>query len=195
MRSLSTSCVSHDDDTKRILNHSQSQSIHQQQKQQQQQRSTRPKTKALQSAVPNVPSLVNQNVGYAHGSSVQNDVSNQNILKLIDKQSEIATLLVKQHILSSLPPREIPYFDGDPLRFHEFMRSFEEVVEKRADSPGDCLHFLEQYTRGQPKELVKSCQHMTPAQGYLRAKTLLKENFGNEVKIALSYMEKALGRL
>ncbi len=80
----------------------------------------------------------------------------------------------------------------DPLRFHEFMRSFEEVVEKRADCPGDCLHFLEQYTRGQPKELVKSCQHMTPAQGYLRAKTLLKENFGNEVKIASSYMEKAL---
>ncbi len=33
---------------------------------------------------------------------------------------------------------------------------------------------------------------MTSAQGYLRAKTLLKENFGNEVKIALSYMEKAL---
>lgn len=78
------------------------------------------------------------------------------------------------------------------MRFYEFMRSFEEMVEKKSDSLGDCLHFLEQYTQGQPKELVRSCQHMTPSQGYLRAKNLLKENFGSEVKIALSYMEKAL---
>lgn len=35
---------------------------------------------------------------------------------------------------------------------------------------------------------------MTPSQGYLRAKALLKENFGNEVKIASSYKEKALSR-
>lgn len=164
---LPVSHASHVDNTQKISN-SQSQLV--------QQPSTRSKTKPSQSTLPNTFPLD----------------SHTSMLQFIGKQNEIATLLVKQHNLASLPPREIPYFDGDPFRFHEFMRSFEEVVEKKADSPGDCLHFLEQYTRGQPKELVRSCQHMIPSQGYLRAKALLKENFGNEVKIAASYMEKAL---
>lgn len=159
-----------------------------------QQPSTRSKMKPSQSTLPNMSSLDSQNTEYAHGPrlSFHNDASHASMLQLMGKQNEIATLLVKQHNLSSLPPREIQSFDGDPLRFHEFMRTFEEVVEKKADNPGDCLHFLEQYTRGQPKELVRSCQLMTPSQGYLKAKALLKENFGNEVKIASSYMEKAL---
>lgn len=127
-----------------------------------------------------------------HGLSLQNDSEEGNILKLIDKQNEIAALLVQQNNLSSLPPREVPVFDGDPLRYHDFMRTFEEMVEKKSNGYADCLHFLEQYTRGQPRELVRSCQHMIPSQGYIRAKDLLKEHFGNEVKIASAYMEKAL---
>lgn len=128
----------------------------------------------------------------AHGSCLQDDLDEGNILKLIDKQNDIAALLVQQNNLSSLPPREVPFFDGDPLRYHDFMRTFEEVVEKKSSGYADSLHFLEQYTRGQPKELVRSCQHMIPSQGYIRAKDLLKEHFGNEVRIASAYMEKAL---
>ncbi len=128
----------------------------------------------------------------AHGSCLQDDLDEGNILKLIDKQNDIAALLVQQNNLSSLPPREVPFFDGDPLRYHDFMHTFEEVVEKKSSGYADSLHFLEQYTRGQPKELVRSCQHMIPSQGYIRAKDLLKEHFGNEVRIASAYMEKAL---
>lgn len=36
-----------------------------------------------------------------------------------------------------------------------------------------------------------SCQHLPPAQGYQRAKDLLKEHFGNEHKIATAYMDKS----
>ncbi|KAI2657502.1 Enolase-phosphatase E1 [Labeo rohita] len=64
--------------------------------------------------------------------------------------------------------------------------------EMKSSGYADCLHFLERYTRGQPRELVRSCQHMIPSQGYIRAKALLKEHFGNEVRIASAYMEKAL---
>lgn len=52
--------------------------------------------------------------------------------------------------------------------------------------------FLEQFTRGQPRELVRSCQHMIPDRGYQLAKELLQEHFGNEYRIAAVYMEKAL---
>lgn len=51
---------------------------------------------------------------------------------------------------------------------------------------------MEQYTTGKPKELVRSCLHMNPVEGYLKAKQLLREHFGNEYQIADTYMNKAL---
>lgn len=54
------------------------------------------------------------------------------------------------------------------------------------------MYFLEQFTRGQPRELVRSCQHMAPEHGYAVAKNLLQEHFGNPYKIATAYMDKAL---
>ncbi|KAL3979219.1 Rab5 GDP/GTP exchange factor [Sarotherodon galilaeus] len=92
--------------------------------------------------------------------------------------------------LSSLPKREIQTFDGDPLHFQAFMRSFEQVIEAKTGDAGDCLHYLAQYTKGQPNELVKSCQHMSESAGYVKAKTLLYEHFGNGHVIASAYLNK-----
>ncbi|KAL0152844.1 hypothetical protein M9458_051849, partial [Cirrhinus mrigala] len=115
-----------------------------------------------------------------------------NMVRLMERQNEIAVMLVQQCNTSLLPHRDILPFDGDPLQYQSFIRSFEEVVEKRANNYGDCFYFLEHYTRGQPRELVRSCQHMASTQGYLRAKALLKEHFGNELKILSAYMDKVL---
>lgn len=55
------------------------------------------------------------------------------------------------------------------------------------------MTFLEQYTRGHPRDLVKSCQHLPPRVGYQRrGKLLLFEHFGNGYKIATAYMDKFL---
>lgn len=62
------------------------------------------------------------------------------------------------------------------------------MVEKV--SRGDCLYYLEQFTRAKPRELVRSCQQIAPECGYDFAKQLLKEHFGNEYKIATAYIEK-----
>lgn len=110
----------------------------------------------------------------------------------MEKQNEITTMLVQQRNISLLPHRDIVYFDVEPLQYKCFKRSIEEVVEKRANDYGDCFYFLEQNSRGQPRELVRSCQHMASKQGYLKAKALLKEHFGNEVKISSAYMDKVL---
>lgn len=56
-----------------------------------------------------------------------------------------------------------------------------------------CLYYLEQYTRGQPRDVVRSCLHMTAEKGYAVAKQLLKEHFGNEFNITAAYMEKVTG--
>jgi len=126
---------------------------------------------------------------------VQNNVEqeSQNLLTIMQRQNDITALLVQQQSSLSLPPRDIPTFDGDPLEYSTFIRAFENGVERKTASSIDCLYFLEQYTKGQPKELVKSCQHMPPERGYQRAKTLLQQRFGNEQSIATAYMEKALG--
>lgn len=114
------------------------------------------------------------------------------ICSIMQRQNEITSMLVRQQLTATLPQRDIPIFDGDPMQYLSFMRTFEHCVEERTSSYQDCLYFLEQYTRGQPRELVRSCMHMPSQQGYQRAKGLLMEHFGNEHKIATAYMERVL---
>lgn len=83
-------------------------------------------------------------------------------------------------------------FDGDPLQYHSFVRAFENIIERNTADHSERLHFLEQHKKGHPKELVRSCQHIEPERGFLRAKALLKEQFSNEHKIASAYMARAL---
>ncbi|KAK0144647.1 hypothetical protein N1851_016989 [Merluccius polli] len=106
-------------------------------------------------------------------------------------QNEITAALVQQQHIMSLPPRDIPTFEGDPLHYRAFIKAFEQGFEEKAGKV-DSLYYLEQFTRGQPRELVRSCQHMAPERGYAVAKELLHKHFGNQYKIASAYMEKAL---
>lgn len=114
------------------------------------------------------------------------------LLNVMERQNEITELLVKQQRVSTLPPLNVPVFNGDPLEFGFFMKAFEHGIEERTDSNRDRLHFLEQYTHGRPKILVRSCSHMHPDRGYVEAKKLLNKHFGNEYTIASAYIERAL---
>jgi hypothetical protein len=107
-------------------------------------------------------------------------------------QGNLAELIITQQKLALLPAREITAFDGDPLNYHVFMRAFEHVIEDKTSSSQDRLYFLEQYTSGQPRSLVRSCLHMDARNGYVEAKRLLEEHFGDEIKRTNAYMEKAL---
>lgn len=81
----------------------------------------------------------------------------------------------------------------DHLAFTSFIKAFDHAIDSRTDIRHDAakLHFLEQYTRDEPRDLVKSCQHMPASHGYDQALRLLNEQYGNEVKIASALMEKA----
>ncbi|XP_014834503.1 PREDICTED: uncharacterized protein LOC106912190 [Poecilia mexicana] len=113
------------------------------------------------------------------------------LLTIMSRQTEITAALVKQQQSMTLPPRDIPVFDGDPLQYRTFIKAFEQGVEIKA-TKADCLYYLEQFTKGQPRELVRSCQHMDPDYGYTVARTLLQEHFGNPYKAATAYINKAL---
>lgn len=122
-------------------------------------------------------------------ANMHGQISSGDAVAIMQKQNEAA--LAHQQQLLSLPTRDIPIFEGDPFQYKAFIKAFEYGVEDKG-SGADCLYNLEQFTRGQPKELVRSCQHMSPECGYIVAKGLLKEHFGNECKIATAYIEKAL---
>lgn len=113
------------------------------------------------------------------------------LLNIMSRQTEITAALVNQQRSVTLPPRDIPIFDGDPLHYRTFVKAFEQGVENKATA-ADSLYYLEQFTRGQPRELVQSCQHMASDHGYAVAKNLLLEHFGNPHKIATAYINKAL---
>lgn len=105
---------------------------------------------------------------------------------------DMANLLVSVVSQTSLPKKEVTMFSGDPLDFQLFMQAIKHNIEDKTDSNEDRLYFLEQYTVGQPKELVRSCLHMDAATGYAEAKRLLKRHFGDDFKITTAYIEKAL---
>lgn len=87
------------------------------------------------------------------------------------KQNEITTLLIQQQCLSSMSKKEIQVFDGDPLQYQTFTKSFEHNTESKNQSHIDCLYYVEQYTIGQPRELVRSCLHMAPDRGFRKAQS------------------------
>ena len=127
-----------------------------------------------------------------HQHITSHEMHENDVLGIMKRQNEITTLLIQQQCLTALPKREVPIFDGDPLKYHTFIKAFENAVERNTSNNSDRLYFLEQHTRGSAKELVKSCQYINPEHGYARAKTLLKQQYGNEQKVASCYMEKAL---
>ncbi|KAA0189286.1 hypothetical protein HAZT_HAZT006077 [Hyalella azteca] len=90
-----------------------------------------------------------------------------------------------------LPKKDITPFDGnDVTKYKSFMLNFERFIEARCPEAGDRLTYLEQYTRGKPLKLVKSCTHYDPATAYRKAKELLHKEYGNEFMVANAYIEK-----
>lgn len=122
--------------------------------------------------------------------SLHNDT--KELCRVMKRQTDITELLVKNQQLSRLPQRDIPLFHGDPLEFRSFLKAFEHTIDSRAECDSNKLYFLEQYTRGDPKDLVRSCQHMPAHCGYRKALKLLHDRYRNKVKIASALMEKHL---
>ena len=118
--------------------------------------------------------------------------SEKTFQELLQQQNDITKLLIDQQKKSTLPPREIPTFNGDPLEYRSFIRAFEYGIENKIKSSKDRIYYLEQFTSGEPNDLVRSCMHMEPERGYEHARQLLKKKYGDEYKIGMAYIEKAM---
>ena len=132
------------------------------------------------------PRLSSSKQAQSHTTGPGNNV----LATIMKRQNKITEMLIKEQRHTLLPSREVPVFRGDPLQYLTFIRVFEHTVEEKTDSFKDRLFFLEQYTEGHAKELVRSCRYADHEKGYLEAKRLLQENFGNELLIASACVDK-----
>jgi hypothetical protein len=112
----------------------------------------------------------------------------QNDLNL--QQNEIMKGFSLQQRKSTLPQQRVPVFEGNPTEYNNFIRAFENIIEAKVANSSERLYYLEQFTIGQARELVKSCHHMAPVRGYQEARALLKKNYGNDTKSQLPIWTK-----
>lgn len=73
--------------------------------------------------------------------------------RVMQRQTDITAMLVKNQRMSSLPQHDVLLFHGAPLEIRSFMKALEHAVDSRAESSADKMNFLEQYTRGEPRDI------------------------------------------
>ncbi|KAA0188130.1 hypothetical protein HAZT_HAZT006533 [Hyalella azteca] len=92
---------------------------------------------------------------------------------------------------AELPKKEIPIFDGEDItKYRPFIQNFKRTIGLKCESAADCLYYLEQFTAGAAKELVRSCRHNDAERAYEKALALLEEEYGNEQRTATAFLQK-----
>lgn len=116
--------------------------------------------------------------------------ADSSIIQVMQKQNDLTELLVRQQRQIQLPSKDIQVFTGNPLTYRPFIRSFEHIIEKKkTDNEKNKLYYLEQYTAGEPQEIVRSCEYMLLSRGFIEAKSLLQRHYGDELIIARAYID------
>ncbi|KAK3737962.1 hypothetical protein QZH41_000763 [Actinostola sp. cb2023] len=103
-------------------------------------------------------------------------------------------MLQQQEAIMSLtlPQPDLPVFSGDPVEYCDFIRAFENLIERKTRNPSSRLYYLLQYTAGQVQDLVRSCLAMREETGYTEARKLLAERYGQPYKIATAYVDHVI---
>ena len=84
----------------------------------------------------------------------------QSYLDIHRKQTELTQMIATQQARSLLPSHEPPTFPGDVMSYPTFIAAFETLIECKVDNSSELLYFLDQYTSGKAKEVIKGCLQM-----------------------------------
>ena len=109
------------------------------------------------------------------------------VLKSIQMVQQQVERQLKQQ---RLPKAELMSFDGDPLNYFLFMKSFENNVEKSTFDSSERLQILMQYCTGKARQVIKSCGMMDADVGFHKAKRLLAERFGDKYTVTNAWIHK-----
>ena len=90
------------------------------------------------------------------------------------------------------PKVDLPTFKGDPMQYHIFMRAFDDNVGRTISDPSSKLARLMQLCTGEAARVIQGCTLMSPERGYVRARQLLKDRYGDEFMIAELWGQRLL---
>ena len=96
--------------------------------------------------------------------------------KITSKDNDLSDLMT----LMNIPKVEIDKFTGHPLEYHTFISIFEEIVDSKPIEDSLKLSRLIAYTEGPAKEAIRGCSIVGGAEGYKKAKEILKSRFGDD---------------
>ena len=89
-----------------------------------------------------------------------------------------------------MPRTKLQTFDGDPMHYWMFIRNFENNCERESADNTAKLTRLVEYCTGKARKVIEHCVGLDPAVGYVRARKLLRERFGNDFIIAEACIQK-----
>ena len=111
------------------------------------------------------------------------EIQHAQIQSMISSQQQLATAV-------SLPQPEVPRFTGSPIKYKTFIMAFDARIQSRVTSNADRLYYLDQHLSGEPKELISSCLHSEPDEGYTEARKLLDKEYGDPYKVSNAFLQK-----
>ena len=79
------------------------------------------------------------------------------------------------------------FFSGNAFDYPAFTTAFDSIICEKVPSNKDRLYFLDEYTAGKVKEVVKRFLAVNSEYSYTEARTLLDQCFSNPVYMAQTY--------
>ncbi|XP_046561900.1 uncharacterized protein LOC124270882 [Haliotis rubra] len=93
-----------------------------------------------------------------------------------------------------LPRADLIKFDGDPLKYWIFVRSFDNSIGSTSISDTAKLTRLLQYCSGKALSVIECCAVMNQDYGYKEARRILQERFGNQFVISRAWIQRVTER-
>ena len=107
-------------------------------------------------------------------------------------EGDLQTNVMKKLLTSSLLPKpDVPVFSGDVTRFHQFLRAFDSRVDAIVDDDESKAYYLEQFTSGVPRDIVRGCMYL-PSGGYREARCLLQKRYGDPDRVSNAFVDRML---
>ena len=85
---------------------------------------------------------------------------------------------VPVYVDPTFPKIELGKFNGNPMHYICFIKTFKANVESRITDLNKWLLLLVQHCEGEVKKVIDNCLLLEPHESYNHVKTLLKDNFG-----------------
>lgn len=108
---------------------------------------------------------------------------------VVEPDLKTSTRVIKR---MHLPALKLSIFNGRMELYRTFKRTFEMNVASKLDDEEEKLMYLIQFTEGKPKEIVSTCLHLPPEQGYQEALRLLDRRYSNEAQTAQGLVDRML---